>query len=182
MYNELYNVWKKELENEKLGKLSYNFYTKIADYVKKLKEENRMLDKKTVKAKLLKSEMSNVKRMLHELILIRYRKLVKKAGEGSLVPKDILAMEELKIYRDFSSLFEAYQKFAKNLMQGHVSQIKLGQERKRTILRFLKNIPAIIGIDMQTYGPFKIEDVASLPVENAKLLVKKGLAIIVATD
>jgi len=29
---------------------------------------------------------------------------------------------------------------------------------------------------METYGPFKVEDVASLPVENAKILVKKGLA------
>jgi DNA replication initiation complex subunit (GINS family) len=29
---------------------------------------------------------------------------------------------------------------------------------------------------MKTYGPFKAEDVASLPVENVKILVKQGLA------
>jgi DNA replication initiation complex subunit (GINS family) len=29
---------------------------------------------------------------------------------------------------------------------------------------------------MKTYGPFLAEDVASLPVENAKVLVKRGLA------
>jgi len=29
---------------------------------------------------------------------------------------------------------------------------------------------------MKTYGPFKAEDVASLPIENANVLVKQGLA------
>jgi len=43
-------------------------------------------------------------------------------------------------------------------------------------LRFLRDIPAIIGADMKTYGPFNAEDVASLPAENAKILAKQGLA------
>ena len=36
-----------------------------------------------------------------------------------------------------------------------------------------------MGLDMKTYGPFMVEDVASLPVENAKMLVKQGLAVLV---
>jgi DNA replication factor GINS len=40
----------------------------------------------------------------------------------------------------------------------------------------LKEIPAIIGADMKTYGPFKTEDVASLPAENARILAKQNLA------
>jgi DNA replication initiation complex subunit (GINS family) len=46
----------------------------------------------------------------------------------------------------------------------------------------LKEVPAIIGADMKTYGPFKVEDVAALPVENTKILVKQGLAERVETD
>ena len=53
---------------------------------------------------------------------------------------------------------------------------------KRVIVRILKDIPALIGSDMQSYGPFLIEDVASLPSENAKLLVKQGLGKIVETN
>ncbi len=34
-----------------------------------------------------------------------------------------------------------------------------------------------MGADMKSYGPFLVEDVASLPVENAKILVKQGLAV-----
>ena len=52
----------------------------------------------------------------------------------------------------------------------------VGREHKRAVLRFLRDVPAIIGADIKTYGPFKAEDVASLPVENAKVLIKQGLA------
>jgi DNA replication initiation complex subunit (GINS family) len=47
---------------------------------------------------------------------------------------------------------------------------------RRVVLRFVKPVPAVIGADMKTYGPFLVEDVASLPVENAKILVKQGFA------
>ena len=50
---------------------------------------------------------------------------------------------------------------------------------KRATLRFVKNIPAIMGADLKSYGPFIVEDVASLPVENARMLVKQGLAVMV---
>ena len=71
MYNELYELWKKEKENEiEIGKLSEKFYSKLVSYIKKLKEENRMLDKKTTKARLLNNEFKNVKLMIEELIFL----------------------------------------------------------------------------------------------------------------
>jgi hypothetical protein len=39
-----------------------------------------------------------------------------------------------------------------------------------------EDVPAIIGADMKTYCPFKVEDIAFLPVKNAKILIKQGLA------
>jgi DNA replication factor GINS len=44
-------------------------------------------------------------------------------------------------------------------------------------VRFLKEVPAIIGADMKTYVPFKPEDIATLPVENAKALIKQEVAM-----
>jgi DNA replication initiation complex subunit (GINS family) len=35
---------------------------------------------------------------------------------------------------------------------------------------------------MKAYGPFKAEDVASLPIENARILIKQGLAEKVNVD
>jgi len=44
------------------------------------------------------------------------------------------------------------------------------------MLRFIKEIPVIVGADLKTYGPFQIEDVAALPIENARVLVRQGVA------
>ena len=176
MYNELNEVWKRELESDELENLSSDFYSRIADYLKRLKEESRMLDKRTVKATLLKQEMQNVKRMVHDLIRTRYKKLIRKAAKGEKIQSNVLTVEEEKIYVGFSSLAETYASFAKNILRGYVPKVDVEQEHKMAVLRFLKDIPAIIGADLKTYGPFKVEDVASLPVQNAKVLIKQGLA------
>jgi DNA replication factor GINS len=175
MYNELNEIWKRELESDELENLPPDFYSKIADYMRKLKEESRMLDKRTVKASLLKKEIQNVKRMLNNMFRTRYKKIVRKAAKGEKIQSNVLTVEEEKIYAGFSSLTETYWSFAKNIIRGYVPKVDVGQEHKRTVLRFLKDVPAIIGADMKVYGPFKVEDVASLPIENAKVLVKQGL-------
>ena len=47
---------------------------------------------------------------------------------------------------------------------------------EKIMIRFTKDTPEIIGVDLKTHGPFKAEDIASLPRENAEALVKQGLA------
>jgi len=182
MYNELYEIWKSEIENVELGRLPSDFYFRIADYLRKLREESRMLDKKTLKAWLLGKEMLNVKRMVLEVIQARYKKLVRKVAKGEKVPSGVLTSEEEEIYKRASPFAEAFRNFAKNVLRGHVLKAGMKQERKRTVLRFLRDVPAIIGADMKTYGPFKVEDVASLPVENAKILIKQELTERVETS
>jgi DNA replication factor GINS len=176
MYNDLYETWKRELENSKLERLPLDFYSRITDYLRKTGEETRMLDKRTLKASFLKKETQNVERMIRELIRMRYKKLVRIMAEGKRVPSDVLTPEEKKIYDEASSFAEAFQNFSKDILRGYLPSVVPEQRNKRAALRFLKDIPPIIGSDMKTYGPFKAEDVASLPIENAKILVKQGLA------
>jgi DNA replication factor GINS len=179
VYDELFAAWRFEVENDELGSLSPDFYARIADYVRRIKEERRMLDKKTVKAGLLEREMTHVQRMVGELVWTRYNKLVRLITEGQKVPSDLLAAEEATLCTGFLSFAEAYHNFVKKLLLGQVLDVgvaKAQKAHKRVALRFLKAIPAVVGVDMKTYGPFLAEDVGSVPVENAKILVKRGLA------
>ena len=186
MYDELYAAWRFELENTELGGLSPDFYTRAADYMRLIKEENRMLDKKTVKATLLEHELERVKCMLHELVWSRYKKLVAVLTESQKIPLG-LAVEEENMCTSLLSFAESYQKFTEKLLQGQVSsqvssevpKADVKKVHKRVTLRFVKSVPAVIGADMKTYGPFMVEDVASVPVENAEILVKQGLAELV---
>jgi DNA replication factor GINS len=117
--------------------------------------------------------------MLGELLKRRYKKFLDKALAKETVPKESLAEEEKKLYEEVLPLAEAYRIFSKDILCGHLSNIKKDEKQKLMVLRFVQEIPALIGSDMITYGPFEPEDIATLPTENARVLIKEGVAIVV---
>jgi DNA replication factor GINS len=191
MYNELYAAWQREINDPTLGALQPDFYRKIGEYIRRIKEEDKVIDKKSVKMNLLTHETQNVERMLEELLEVRYRKIIKIVTKSQKLPVELLTFEETKMGETFADFTKSYQKFTSGLMQGQVSEpikviIKVeanlteaAPAHKRSTIRFLKSIPAIMGADMKSYGPFVAEDVASLPPQNAQILVKQGLAVLV---
>jgi DNA replication factor GINS len=48
---------------------------------------------------------------------------------------------------------------------------------KRLVVRFVKPMEQFIGVDMNKYGPFQQEDVASLPFENARSLIENKTVV-----
>ena len=63
------------------------------------------------------------------------------------------------------------------MLLGKISREKSEEIKRKMVVRFLKDVPSIVGVDLKTYGPFKSEDVASIPIENAKVLIRQGLAV-----
>lgn len=177
MYNELYEAWKGEKENSDIRSLPKDFYINLAQYMKKIREESRMLDEKTIRARLLLQESQNVKKLARELLLLRYEKTVKRIMAGEDLPKENLTKEEEKIFGKLEPSVESFQELLKNVLAGRSLSVEGEEKPRKTVLRFLQEIPAIIGADMKPYGPFKPEDVASLPYENAKILIKQGVAV-----
>jgi DNA replication factor GINS len=191
MYNELYSAWQREIDDPTLGGLPLDFYAKISQYLKHIKEEDKILDKKSIKTSLLEHESANVEKMLKELLGTRYRKIIKTVTKTQQLPIELLTVEEARMCETFADFTKSYHKFIDDIMQGQLTAepIKVviktetnatsPQLHKRSTIRFLKNIPAIMGADMKSYGPFIAEDVASLPPQNAQILVKQGLAVLV---
>jgi len=156
--------------------LPKDFYARLADYVKKMREESRMIDKKTLRARLMEREFKNAKRLVKKLRRLRCQKFLNDAKAGKLVPKDRLTEEEERLYAGISNFADSYQALFKDVSRGRSPHVKPEKRAKRMVVRFIKEIPAIVGSDMKTYGPFKPEDIATLPIENAKALVKQGVA------
>jgi len=181
MYEELFEAWKKEKMNGEIQPLPKDFYVRLAKYVRKLREEQRMLDDKTVKGNLMKKEEENVRKMVEELIQTRYEKIIHLARKGEVAPLTHLTEEEEKWFQESSLQFESFKKFAYKILQGRIEKAKNKPKNRLVVVRILREIPEIIGVDMKTYGPFKPEDVASLPAENARTLIKQGAAIEIET-
>ncbi len=181
MYEELYEAWKREKEGLDVHVLPNDFYTKLAEYMKKMREESRMLDKKTLRARLMERESKNAKKLVKKLLRLRYKKFLDQAKAGKAVPKNRLTEEEEQLYEGFPPLAESYQALFKDVSRGRSPRGKPEKKKKMMVVRFLQEIPAIVGADMKTYGPFKPEDIAALPVENAKALIKQEAAMEVET-
>lgn len=181
MYDELFEAWKKEKESTEIQSLPRDFYAKLADYMKKMREERRMLDEKTTRANLMQRELENVEKMIEELVQIRYEKALKQILAEKTMPKQILT-EEAKLYQEFLPLAESYRTFLKNMLRGRLSSVERKEKPKLVLVRLLRSVPAIIGSDLKTYGSFKPEDIATLPTENANILIKQGAAVEVEAE
>ncbi|GAH05861.1 unnamed protein product, partial [marine sediment metagenome] len=48
-----------------------------------------------------------------------------------------------------------------------------------TLIRFIKGVPPLVGIDLTNYGPFEKEDIANIPIENAKILINEKCAEVI---
>ncbi len=175
MYDELYGSWRAELENSELQKIPLDFFIRLASYFKKLKEESRMLEKRSPKAVLLNRERKKAEAMAAELIETRFRKIAVEAMMRKDVPVECLAEQEKTVAARISSDTTHYLEIAKDIFQG-VAKTDPQNETHMTILRFLKPVPEIIGADMRAYGPYDREDIASLPTKNSVSLVSKKLA------
>ncbi len=177
MYDEVYDTWRKERENSELQPLAKSFYVDLAGYVKKIREESRMLDEKTAKARLIKHELHNVRKLVKALVQLRLEKIFQATTQGKTIPSELLTAEEEKLFSEMLPSAGSFQEFLKGILHGRVPNVEVMKERpKRVVVRFLKDTPAIIGSDMKTYGPFKPEDLGTVPLENANVLVKQGLA------
>jgi len=182
MYKTLYDAWKREKDNQKLQALPRDFYGKLVEYIRRIRQENRMLDQKSTKAGLVSQELSKTKQMMEELARLRFTKIVSSVSSGEPLDKGTLTIEEESLLTGLKPSFEKFQSFLKAASRGNASETREpATPPKRIMLRFTQKVPAIVGVDLKVWGPFLAEDVAALPIENAKVLIKRGVAMEIET-
>ena len=76
--------------------------------------------------------------------------------------------QEERIEMILSATINGKSKFLESISQNH--------KTKTVVLRILQNVDEIVGADLEKYGPFKPEDIATLPYENAQALITKKVA------
>ena len=172
MYNELYKAWKSEKESSLPGHLPKDFYRRAAVYLKGLQDESLANDPQTLQGRLLVREREMAGRLLDELRQNRLRKFLESAKNSIAVPEEGLADEEWKMAH---ALNESLTEFGAEAAEGE-HQIPVQERTKFMVVRFLEEIPEIVGTDLKIYGPYKKEDVGSLPTHNAQALIRQGAA------
>lgn len=175
MYRRLLELWMQELEERRLQALSDKALDEIRDYLDSLKER---FSEEGVQAALSRAEYERAQTIIARLTELKLRKALEQCKERSELKKGSALGIEKKFLR-------AVMELLANMEREEVKEreeIEKAPKEERVVVRFLKDVPSFIGVDLKTYGPFKSEDVALIPVQNAEALARRGLVKIVRRE
>jgi len=151
MYDEIYRAWMTaKVKND--DKIVNEIKNKIIEYLTSL--QSTLETKTPIVKKICERKIANLK------LLVEY--FEEDTNHRSRV-------ESVKLDKKAVNLNSA-----ENSRKHLESEIN---EPKYLIIRLLQSIPTIVGSDLQNYGPFNAEDVATLPVKNALALIKRNAAV-----
>lgn len=169
--NKLHHIVLRETESDSIQEINPDFYRNLSDFIGDLKKQ----EFDGVESKIKETIIDTATELTSLLINIRLDKISKldNINFKNLLDEEkfILDAEEEQRERTemiLSATINGKSKFLESISQNH--------KTKTVVIRFLKEVDEIIGADLEKYGPFKTEDVATIPYENAQALIAKNIA------
>ena len=169
--NSLNHTVLRETEDDSLLEIDPNFYRNLSDFIGNLRKQ----EFDGVESKIKDSLIEMATELTSLLINIRLNKISKSSDFeiGSLLDEEKFILDSQEEQRErtemiLSATINGKSKFLESLSQNH--------KTKRIAIRFLQEVDEIVGADLEKYGPFKTEDIATIPYENAQALIAKNIA------
>ncbi|MFQ5941028.1 MAG: hypothetical protein ACE5KA_04945 [Nitrososphaerales archaeon] len=167
----LYAILAREIENDSVQYMQPTTYRDIANVLAKLKGQGYDGIEATVK-NAVSQLICNITKLLLNTRLEKIKN--SKIDYSNLTEEEQFLLESEKNLRiHFDELLSATIEGRLKVLE----TIGLKAKTAQVLLRFLKPMEAISGVDNRRYGPFEEEDVAVLPFENAKQLIEVGSAV-----
>ena len=168
----LYGMLAREIESDSLQYIQPNTYRDIASMLGNLKGQGY----DGLEAKVKDSLASLVTDIAEALLNARLAKI----RNSDTINYTNLTDEERYIAeaeKEMRSRFELVLSATVNGREKALESIALRAKSMQVLVRFVKPMEAITGVDNSKYGPFEEEDVAVLPFENARTLIERGIVI-----
>jgi DNA replication factor GINS len=175
---DVYKMLKKEIETPTLQTIELDTFQKIAEALGGLKGPGY----EGMEAKI-RDKMAEMFATSSRLLIETRQAKIRSSEEGLDYSK--LTYEEKYILDGKRELNGRVDKVISAIVNGRLNALESISSRirsKQIVVRFLKPIEAFVGIDMNKYGPYQQEDVASLPFENAQSIIDGGGAIEVCVE
>lgn len=165
--NSLYATLLRETENDTVQEVSPDLYISISNFVSKLKSEGY----DGVESKVKDALVMIITDIVSLLLKIRLEKALNTTHTNLMNEEKFIldAQTEMEERKEMilSGLLNGKSKFLESISQKH--------KTKPIVVRFLKETDQIVGADLEKYGPFKVEDIATIPYENAQALITKNI-------
>ena len=158
-----------EFQTDEVQKLDTDYFRNLSRFLGNLKnEEYDGVGKK------IKTQMIFFATKLTELLIN------KRLGKISSMSYSILTDEEKFIIDSNNEMDERKEMVISGIINGKSKFLEITSTKHKTkpiSVRFVKESAEIVGVDSEKYGPFKPEDIATIPNENAQALISNGVAL-----
>jgi len=175
---DVFKMLEKEIETPTLQSIELDTFQKIAEALGGLKDQPYEGVEAKVRDRMV--EMLEISSIL--MIETRQAKI---SSSEEILDYSKLTDEEKYILDGKRESNKRVDEVVAALVKGRpkvLESISSKMRSKQIVVRFLKPIEAFVGIDMNKYGPYAQEDVASLPFENARSIIDSGGAIEASVD
>ncbi len=196
---EIVNILLKEVQIPTLQPVPYDTYQKIATALENLQAYGY----EGIEARIRDTMVEMISTAIRFLLEVRHHKVLDKQGIVASSASSIFSLHLLPLVPttkttttaiDYSKLTEEekYILYADKeserrksdilvaIIRGRpklLESISKGVRSKHIVVRFVKPMEKFIGVDMEGYGPFRQEDIAVIPFENARSLIENNHAI-----
>jgi len=169
--NSLHHIVLRETENDSILEIDPLFYINLSDFIGNLRKQ----EFDGVESKIKDAMIEMATELTSLLINIRLDKILESSDLeiGYLLDEEKFILDSQEEKREriemiLSATINGKSKFLESLAQNH--------KTKKIVIRFLNEVDEIVGADLEKYGPFKTEDIATIPYENAQALIAKNVA------
>ncbi len=171
--DKLNRLLEDESRAKEILKINPNTFRDIAAHIKSIRAESSERDR-SLSAEISYAERSILFSIAKRLIELRIAKF-RQDPEGDVAN---LTLQERFIVDPLIQSKKRADRVGQAILNGQLSELEhMGEavRQKYVVARFLQPYTAISGTDLSAYGPFEPEDVAIMPIENAKNLAKMGI-------
>jgi DNA replication factor GINS len=169
--SSLYSVLLREIENDQIQELDASFYMSLSEYLGKLKNEGYDGVENEIKNRLVE--------MITQIVSLLLKTRISKVSHRRLETTNLLD-EEKFILESLQEQQERKDMILSATLNGRTKLLESIAKKHKTrpiTVRFLKDFDQFVGADFTKYGPFKAEDVATIPNENAQALIAKNISV-----
>lgn len=170
---EVYRLLKREIETVPLQQIDPDTFQKIAATLGSLRGQGYEGVEGKVRDRLAEL-LANSARLLIEARIHKLRSGREPVDFSKLTDEEKYALDG--ITESDARADEIVSATTKGRVKV-LESISVKARSKQMLVRFLKPMESFVGVDMNKYGPFQQEDVASLPMENARSIVETGIAV-----
>ena len=166
-----------EAQSEGLIPLPGDFYARISAYSQRLKR-SAASGASEMSTKLTAAQARMLESMVRQLLKLRMKKAIQQNAILQLLPEErYVCSAEQRYLKRLETLVDAVSWGRPSFVEfAHLSESK-----RNVTVRFLKHVNELVGLDLRHYGPFDVEDVASIPAANADILIAGGDAVEIYT-